>query len=161
MQWIKTSDRLPSENKQVLCFQPGANWINGGEKTKPRILMGSLFSLRRGERDGSIDLEELGDKGFNLWAGGIFWGFPYICHQNFVTHWMELPSFPGEQDDAPAWLTVDIRSEAKSIWQQHVDGFNDHKRVNAVKYLQAAAKEAGLDRLDLKTAMELMRKFCI
>jgi hypothetical protein len=93
MNWISVKEKLPELNTEVLCFQPDRKWINGKE-AKARILMGRLFELAPGVRDGFIDKDRLGDEGSYLGNRGQFWAFPYICHQNFVTHWMPLPNPP-------------------------------------------------------------------
>lgn len=81
--WVDVRERLPDYHKDVLCTN-----IHG---SKPRVLEGHLFRLMQGERYGVIDEKILGDKECLLLYGGDFWAFPYICHTNFVTHWMEKP----------------------------------------------------------------------
>ena len=91
--WISTEERLPSLNQDVLCYQPLRHGITG-QAFEPRILQGYLFELKRGERDGYINQKNIGDDLHSIWSGGKFFAFPYICHQNFVTHWKPLPGFP-------------------------------------------------------------------
>jgi hypothetical protein len=92
-EWISVKDRLPELNVEVICYQPDRKWVTGKEE-KGRILTGCLIELKTGERDGFIDLHLLRDEKSYLGNGGQFWAFPYICHQNFVTHWMPLPEPP-------------------------------------------------------------------
>jgi len=91
--WISVKDHLPRKNIEVLCYQPSKKWTSG-TNTNQRVLMGRLFHLEPVERTGYIDKFLLGDKHCDLFRGGTFWAFPYICHQNFVTYWMFQPSFP-------------------------------------------------------------------
>lgn len=94
--WISVKDKLPEFEEEVLCFQPSKIWAEYCETppTKPRVIAGYLFQLESGKRDGYIASQIMGIKDCPLIAGGTFWAFPYICHQNFVTHWQPLPQHP-------------------------------------------------------------------
>lgn len=111
--WISVKDGLPELNVEVMCYQPPVKFISGGE-TKGRRLSGYLFELEPDERRGDIDLELLGDRGLSLAAGGKFWAFPYICHQNFVTHWQPLPAPPNEKS---ASLKSNKLSDSEVVWK--------------------------------------------
>src|SRR5690242_17427777 len=98
MEWISVKERLPELNQNVICFQPAKKASGETEKRRARILMGYLFKIEPGERDGWIEQHVLFIKDFSLLRGGTFWAFPYICHQNFVTHWMPLPEHPSAEE---------------------------------------------------------------
>lgn len=91
--WIHVSEKLPSLEQPVLAFMPSMKKFDG-TFTKPVIHIAHLFKLIKGDRSGWIDLNIVFDKKYNLLEGGIFWAFPAIVHQNFVSHWMELPKQP-------------------------------------------------------------------
>lgn len=87
-EWIKVEDRLPELGVKVLCYQPKSESVSGKQTWKPRVLLGYLFEFEPGERSGGINLYKIGDHAHSLFGGGKYWAFPYVCHQNFVTHWM-------------------------------------------------------------------------
>jgi len=94
MEWMSVKDKLPELGEKVLCYQPLKNSAISDKTWNERVLIGYMFDLKQGERSGHIDEHKVGDDGFYLGNGGLFWVFPYICHQNFVTHWMPLPEPP-------------------------------------------------------------------
>ncbi len=93
-EWISVKDRLPEFDVDVITYQPPAKQMGSEKLVYDRVIVGHLFTLEPGERSGWISKKYVHDGNFPLREGGIFWGYPYICHQNFVTHWMPLPEPP-------------------------------------------------------------------
>lgn len=94
MKWISVKDYLPELGVKVLCYQPIQYSTVSDQTWNERALMGYMFEIKQGERSGFIDENKVGDSKCWLGNGGLFWAFPYICHQNIVTHWMPLPEPP-------------------------------------------------------------------
>ena len=87
---VSITDDKPPLNQSVICYLPPARTTK--DKPRPgRFLIGHLFEIQPNDRAGYIDQDILFDNAFNLAEGGIFWAFPYICHQNFVSHWCYFP----------------------------------------------------------------------
>ncbi len=57
----------------------------------------------------------------------------------------------------PLWLTREIETDAAFIWNSHIEGTEDHKRVDAVEYLRKEAVKKGFLKPDLKETMEIMQ----
>lgn len=94
MEWISVKDKLPELNAKVLCYQQVQYSAISDQTWDSRVLIGYMFEIKQGEMSGYINEHKVGDEKCWLGNGGLFWAFPYICHQNNVTYWMPLPEPP-------------------------------------------------------------------
>lgn len=92
-QWIPVSERLPDLRQRVLCYRKPRPFVSG-KMSSGDVLIGYLFEIAPGERDGYVDGPVIGDNYVPLRFGGTFWAFPAIESRTAVTHWRPLPESP-------------------------------------------------------------------